>query len=172
MDSNTRKEIDPTTRQTAYGTYDDPGKVSPDDGRGAGERDRHSITGLIKELRDETTDLLRQEMALMRTEMSEKASKAGRNAASAGAGGAIALIGTTIIFQALAVGAAILLARWGLEINGWWVGPLIVGGIVALIGYILLQKGVSTLKHMSPAPEKTIDSLKEDKEWLKEKISR
>lgn len=172
MEPDTRRDLDATTRQSTYGAYDEPSKIGPDDGRPSGDRDRNSITGLIRELRDETADLLRQEMALMRAEMSEKASKAGRNAASAGAGGAIALIGTTIILQALAVGAAILLVRWGWETNGWWIGPLIVGGVVALVGYILLQKGVTTLKHMSPAPQKTIDSLKEDKEWIKEKTSR
>jgi hypothetical protein len=172
MEANTRRDVDATAPHAYSGVYSDTTKPSPDSGLPAGDRDRSSIGGLLKELRDETTTLMRQELALAKTEMSEKASKAGRNAASVASGGVVALIGGTIICQALAVAAALLLVWLGMEVHGWWVGPLIVGAIIAAIGYSMLQKGLSTLKDMSPAPEKTIDSLKENKEWLKDKTTR
>jgi hypothetical protein len=48
---------------------------------------------------------------------------------------------------------------------------LIVGFVVAAIGYTLVQKGISTLKQVDMAPRETIESLKEDKEWAKKQVS-
>jgi hypothetical protein len=140
-------------------------RVGPDD-RTAEARDR-SITSLLKELRDETTTLFRQEIALAKTEMSEKASKAGKQAASIGAGAAVLMAGALVLL----LGVAALL-YWALVAMGvshyvsGWLAPVIVGGVTALIGYGMVQKGVSTLKHMSVVPEKTVDSIKKDKQWL------
>lgn len=134
--------------------------------------DGRSITALIRELRDETMILLRQEVALAKTELSEKAARAGRNAAYLAVGGAVAYAG--VFFLLLAVTAAILL---GLEALGLglgvtlWLAPLIVGGVVALIGYGLVQKGISTLRHETAVPEKTKDSMQENKRWLQDKMS-
>jgi hypothetical protein len=43
---------------------------------------------------------------------------------------------------------------------------LIVGGGAALAGYLLITGGIKVLKQVSPVPEKTVESLKEDKQWL------
>jgi hypothetical protein len=51
-----------------------------------------------------------------------------------------------------------------------WLAPLIVGGIVALLGYSFVQKGLTALKHETLVPERTKESLQQDKEWLKEKV--
>ena len=134
--------------------------------------DNRSITGLLRELRDETTILLRQEVALAKTEISEKAARAGRNAAYLTAGGAVAYAG--VLFLLLAATAAILVGLEAMGLNReitLWLAPLIVGGIVALIGYGLVQKGISTLKHESLVPEKTTDSIQENKQWLQGKMS-
>ena len=52
-----------------------------------------------------------------------------------------------------------------------WLAPLVVGGILAAVGYSLIQKALATLKQESITPQKTTQSLQENKEWLKEKIS-
>lgn len=154
---------DPVVAPGEAGVYRE--RVGPDDRTGEA-RDR-SITSLLKELRDETTTLFRQEIALAKTEMSEKASKAGKNAASIGAGAAVMMAGALVLL--LGVAALLYWAFVALDMSHYvagWLAPLIVGGVTALIGYGMMQKGVSTLKRMSPVPEKTVDSIKEDKQWL------
>ena len=47
----------------------------------------NSIVGLLQTLRDETTTLLRQEVALAKAEVSENISKTGKHAAALAAGG-------------------------------------------------------------------------------------
>ena len=134
-------------------------------------RDDRSIGDLIKELRDETTALMRQELALAKTEMSEKAAKAGRNAAYATAGAVMIYLGVLFGLVAATVGLALLLVEWDMEWHAWWVAPLIVGIVVGLIGCAVAAKGVRSLKRQSLVPEKTVQSLQEDKQWLQEKVS-
>lgn len=172
MDSNKAYERDRLDARSPGDPVVAPGEAAiyrdrtgPDDRVGEA-RDR-SITSLLKELRDETTTLFRQEIALAKTEMSEKASKAGKNAASIGTGAAVLMAGMLVVLLGLSA-----LLYWGLVAMGvshyvaGWLAPLIVGGVTALIGYGLIQKGVSTLKRISPVPEKTVESIKEDKQWL------
>jgi len=138
------------------------------EGTGAGD----SIAELLKELRDESVTLMRQELALARTEIGEKASKAARNTAYTGVGAVLLYAGAFFILSAVAVGLALLLNRWGMAPHGWWLGPLIVGGIVAAIGGSLTSKGIATLKEQSLVPEKTVETLKEDKQWLANKVTK
>lgn len=130
-----------------------------------------SIGDLIKELRDETTTLVRQEFALARTEMSEKASKVGRNAAYTGIGALMLYLGLFFGLVALSVGLALLL-RDVAGVHAWWLGPLIVGAVVGIAGAVMTSKGVATLKQQSLTPDKTVQSLKEDKQWLQDKVTQ
>ena len=135
-------------------------------------REKGSFTELLRELRDESSLLLRQEVALAKTEMSEKASKLGRNAAYIGAGALVGLLGLAFILTGVSYLLSVLLARSGVsEGTAYWVGPMIVGLITAIVGYILVQKGISTLKRESMVPEKTVATLKEDKQWLQNKVA-
>ena len=136
-------------------------------------RTEHSLGGLIRELRDETTTLLRQEVALAKTEMSEKASKFGRNAAYLAVGGLVAYAGLMFILLTLMRLTSLGLLSAGLSAaTTAWLAPAIIGVVVAIIGYALVQKAINTFSRESLAPEKTIQSLKEDKQWTQEKLSR
>ncbi|RYD84289.1 MAG: phage holin family protein [Verrucomicrobiaceae bacterium] len=52
-----------------------------------------------------------------------------------------------------------------------FLGFLIVGLVVGAIGGALLAKGIKTLKNKSIAPEKTIETLKEDKAWAQRRFA-
>lgn len=136
-------------------------------------RDDRSIAGLIRDLREETTNLLKKEVELAKTEMSEKASKMGRNVAYLAVGGLVAYAGAMFVLLGISV-----LVSWGLQRaglspeNARWLGPLMVGLIVGIIGFALVQKARRTLANESLKPEKTIQSLQEDKEWTQQKIQK
>jgi xanthine/uracil permease len=135
------------------------------------EHDGRSATDLFKELRDEVTRLVRQEVALAKTEMSEKTSRWTRNGAYLAAGAAIAFAGFTVLLLAAAAGLYVGLVAAGLShATAGWLAPLIVGVIVAAIGYGLIQKAISTFKHESAVPERTVQSLADNKQWVKEKV--
>jgi fatty acid desaturase len=106
--------------------------------------------------------LLREEIRLAQVEMTHKAKKAGSAAAMLAAGGFIAYAGFLFLLLAL---------TFGLSYFMWdWLAALIVGGLVAVIGGFMVASNLDKLKQINPAPQQTIESLQEDKEWLKEQM--
>lgn len=127
-------------------------------------RDDRPLGELFAELARETATLARQEVQLAKTEMTQKASQVGRDLGFLAVGGAVAYAG----FLAIMAAGIIVLAANGLS---WWLAALLVGLVVAGLGYVLVQKGLTALKHQDLAPRETIESLKEDTAWAKEQIT-
>lgn len=124
-------------------------------------KEERSIGELFSELTRETSELVRQEMTLAKSELTQKASKAGKDIGSLAIGGAVAYAGLLAIIAAVIIG----LASVGVS---WWLSALLVGLVVAGVGFFLVQRGLSALKEIDLAPQKTIETLKEETEWVKE----
>ncbi|MDB5081144.1 MAG: hypothetical protein JWP00_3068 [Chloroflexi bacterium] len=120
-----------------------------------------SLGDLFADLSREIITLVRQEITLARTELGQTASKVGRDIGFLAVGGLVIYAGFLAILAAL----VIILGTIGLP---WWLSALIVGLIVAGVGYFLVRRGLDNLKKENFAPQKTIESLKEDVEWAKE----
>lgn len=114
---------------------------------------------LFGELAQDTRSLVQLELELAKTELSQKAAAAGKDAGFIAAGGFVAYAG----FLAIVAALGYLLGNF----IPTWLAFLIVGVLVALGGYMLMRKGLDGLKHITPAPEQTIATLKEGGEWLK-----
>ena len=127
-------------------------------------RDDRSLGELFSELSQETTTLIRQEVNLAKTEMSQKASRVGKDVGFLAAGGAVAYAG----LLAIIAGVIALLAL----VIPLWLSALLVGLVVAAIGYFLVRKGLDALKQEGLAPRQTIETLKEHKEWAKDHTDR
>ena len=133
-------------------------------------REERSIGQLLKDLRDDTTTLLRQEVELAKTEMTEKASRAGRNVGAVAVGGAVAFLGAIALLGFVVAALTSLFSQFMSPGVAVWLAPLIVGAVLALVGYSMIKKALETLKRESVTPTKTTQSLQENKEWLKAKI--
>jgi hypothetical protein len=134
-------------------------------------REERSIADLLRELRDESVMLFRQEITLAKTEMSEKVSRVSRNAAYIAMGGGIVGAGALFVLLAVTAGLYLIMIAAGASPGlSLWLSPLIVGVVVALVGYIFIKKGQHTIKNEPVTPEKTVQSLKEDKEWTESKL--
>ena len=134
------------------------------------ERDERSLGQILKDLSNETSTLLRQEVELAKTEMSEKASRMGTNLGSLAVGGAVLFLGALALLTAVISGLTSLLDQF-MDLNvAVWLAPLLVGIALAVIGYGLVKKALDTLKRESLTPRKTTESLQENKEWLKSKV--
>jgi xanthine/uracil permease len=133
-------------------------------------REERSLGQILKDLRDETSMLVRQEVDLAKTEIGEKVSMLGTNMASVAAGGAVALAGALALVAAVSLLLYVILSKVMSPNVAMWLAPLIVGAVLAAVGYSLVQKALATLKHEGIAPTRTTQSLKENKEWLTAKI--
>lgn len=134
-----------------------------------GATDPRSLADLVKELRDESVALVREEVALVKTEMSEKASTVGRSTGLLIAGGAIAHLGLIFLLLAASYGLYVAIGLAGLPVHALWIAPLIVGVVVGGVGLAMFSSAKRTLTNISPMPERTKTSLKEDKQWLQAK---
>ncbi|MGI6208010.1 MAG: phage holin family protein [Anaerolineae bacterium] len=136
---------------------------TPDGRESVRPKDERSIGELFTELLDETRTLLRHELRLARAETTQSLSNMARGAAQMGVGGVVAHAG----FLAL-VAAAILLAA---EVLPAWLSALLVGLVLIVVGYLILRGGQAQLQRESVVPDKTIETLKEDREWLRDQTS-
>ena len=128
-------------------------------------RQDRSIGELFGQLSQDMTLLVRQEIQLARTEMSEKLSRFTTNLVSVLSGGFVAYLG------GLALVAALILAIRDLANISLALSALIVGAVLAIVGYVMLQKGVKELKRVDLAPRRTVETLKDDVQWAKEQRS-
>jgi hypothetical protein len=132
--------------------------------------DQRSLADLVRELRDESLTLVREEVALAKTEVGEKVSRAGRNTVMLVVGGAVAHLGLIFLLLALSEGLHAMFIAADLPFHGDWLAPLIVGLVVGVIGLGVLMKAKDSLAKTSVVPRKTMQTLKEDKQWIKEKV--
>jgi xanthine/uracil permease len=127
-------------------------------------RDERSLGDLFSDLSRETTTLVRKEVQLAKAELTQSATEAARGIGMLVAGGAVAYAG--LLFLLLAI-------VFGLIDAGWdpWVSALVVGLVVVAIGAVLVLRARESLKPANLAPQKTVETLKEDAEWAKEQIT-
>jgi uncharacterized integral membrane protein len=119
-----------------------------------------SFGELIGFVANESAHLVRDEVALARQELSEKL-KTVQSAASVVVTGAI-----IALIAAMALCAAVIIAL--AELVGPWQSALIVGLILGMAAGVIILFGVSRFKRIDFKPEKTIETLEENKEWLRE----
>ncbi len=131
-----------------------------------------SIVGLLQSLRDDTTRLFHQEVALAKAELKANASHIGRHAAEIAVGGFVAYAGVIVLLIGLGQLIGVGLVRAGLDPEiAEWLAPTAVGLAIAIIGWLMLARAKRALAHDTLVPHQTIDSLKTDKQWAQEKLT-
>jgi uncharacterized membrane protein len=136
-------------------------------------KEERSLGDLFSELSKETSTLLRQEVNLAQVELTQKATIVGKQVGSLVVGGAVGYAALLIILVAVVIGLTQLISMifgWTL-ITSAWIAALLVGLIVGGIAFSLVTSALATLKKTDLAPQQTIESLKEDAQWIKNQVS-
>jgi hypothetical protein len=118
-----------------------------------------SIGELIGNISDHLSQLFRQEVELAKAELKQEASKAGKAAGMLGGAG---FAGYMVI---VLLSFALVFALSNVMDPGW--AALIVAAIWAIIAAVLYANGRKKLKNVDPVPRRTVDTIKEDAQWLK-----
>jgi hypothetical protein len=122
-----------------------------------------SLGDLFGDLSEEFTELVRTQTDLAKTEIRNQTDRAKR---VAGAFGAAAVAGYMALIM-LSFAAA-----WGLtEILPEGVAFLVVGGVYAIGAGVLYLRGRARARELSLVPQDTVESLKEDVKWARQKMS-
>ena len=121
---------------------------------------QHSTGELVKQLSEQTTTLVRKEIELAKAELSAKGKVAGEGAGMFGGAAVIGLL-------ALGALTAVIIALLDKAMD-FWIAALIVAVVYGLIAAVLASTGRDRVKKgMPPAPEQTVETVKEDVQWAK-----
>ncbi len=134
----------------------------------ATERERESepsLATLLSGIVADAQELVRQEIALARQEIREEISTAKDAGIKLGIAGAVLAIGGLLLVLTLAQALA--------DLFNWptWAGYGLVGVVLAIVGYLLFSAAQKRLKEVHPVPERTVETLKENVEWLKDRTT-
>ena len=122
-------------------------------------RDR-SLGELLKQLSEQTTRLVHQELELAKAELQEKGKQAGQGAGMFGGAGAIGLAALGALTACFILALDIIMPAW--------LAALIVAVVYGIVAFVLVKQGQARIKKATPPlPEQTIETVKEDVEWAK-----
>jgi hypothetical protein len=118
-----------------------------------------SVGELIGNISDDLSRLFRQEVELAKAELRQEAVKAGKAAGMLGGAGFAGYLAVVLVSFAAVFGLANVM-------NAGW-AALIVAVIWAVVGGVLYLTGRQKLRTVDPMPRRTVDTIKEDAQWLK-----
>jgi uncharacterized membrane protein YqjE len=127
-----------------------------------GDLRERGVGELVKEFSGQVSTLVRQEVELAKVEMSDKAKKAGVGAGylAAGAVAALLTLGTLTAFLILVLALALPA----------WASALLVAVVWGAVAAVLALQGRQKLREVgTPVPEQTVETVKEDVQWLKDR---
>lgn len=132
----------------------------------ATEREREpSMTTLLSGIVGDVQELVRKEIVLARQEVREELITAKDAGIALAIAGAVLSIGALLLVLTLAQGLADLL-NWPI-----WAGYGVVGLTCAIIGAFLFSSARERIEQIQPIPEQTLETMKENVEWIKEKTT-
>ena len=121
---------------------------------------RESFGELLGELANNSAALVRDEIALAKQEMREKVTVLSSGAITIVIGGLLGLVALLTLAAAAVAGLA--------HVMDTALAALLVGVVLAAVGGSIAFIGIGRLKRTNLKPQQTIETLEEDKEWLKQ----
>ncbi|MEU4534119.1 phage holin family protein [Streptosporangium sp. NPDC023825] len=119
-----------------------------------------SLGELVGEIGADLSKLVRQELLLAKAEIREEAAKTGKAAGLLGGAGFAGYMVAVLVTLAVMFGLGNVMDL------GW--AALIVAVIWAAAGAALYVTGRARLRQVSPKPERTVETLKEDARWARD----
>ena len=115
---------------------------------------------LLKQLSEQTTRLVRQELELAKAELTQKGKQAGAGAGLFGAAGAIGFLALAALTTCFILALDAVMPAW--------LAALLVAVVYGVVAAVLALRGRAKVKQATPpVPEQTIETVKEDVEWAK-----
>jgi uncharacterized membrane protein YqjE len=123
------------------------------------EENKRSIADVLEDIVANVQQIIRSEVRLAKTEVAEEAVKAGRATSMLAGGGIAALFTVWLLLLTIFLALAIVIPMWS--------SALLLFIVMAALSATLIMIGKKRFKAINPKPEKTIESVKENVEWLK-----
>ncbi|HVU35910.1 MAG TPA: phage holin family protein [Opitutaceae bacterium] len=131
----------------------------------------HSLSSLIRNLRDETTTLMRQEIDLAKAELKDNTAHLASHAVQIAIGAFVGYAGAIVILVGIGLLVSSIFVRLGMQQDmAVWLALVIVGVVVALIGGGMAMRAKKAIAAEDIAPRQTGRTLRADKQWVENKL--
>ena len=127
------------------------------------QKDERSLGDLFSELAAETGTLVRQEVSLAQAELTAKATTVGKNVGFLAIGGAVGYAAVLAMLAGIIMGLSSFIPAW--------LAAVLVGLVVGAVAFYVISSALEELKKTNLKPEETVESIKEDAQWLKNQVS-
>lgn len=151
-DSQTRFDRTGSTDQYSSTPHAESVGPIPEPGR------QSSVPHLLRQLVDDVALLIRKELALATSEVTHSVDDAKQGAVSLASGGGVLYAGLLFLLLSATLGLA--------EVMPGWLAALIVGGVVAIIGLVMVQSGRKRMQASNFAPHRAAESVRRDKDMI------
>jgi len=121
-----------------------------------------TVSDLISGLVNDAQQLVHREIDLAKREVAIEVDKVKQGAIALSIGAGLAVIGALLLGQMLVY---LLQTLTGLSL---WISYLIVGALLAIGGGLFIRQAINRMKDFDLVPRETIESVKEDIQWIKE----
>jgi hypothetical protein len=125
-----------------------------------GDQRERPIGELLKQLSEETTTLVRQELDLAKAEVAQKGQQAGKGVGMFGGAGVMG-------FMALGALTAFFILLLDGALPNWAAALIVAVAYGAIAGVLALQGRNRVRQATPPIPEQTLETVKEDVQWAK-----
>lgn len=133
--------------------------------------ENESLPTLFSRLGDDVVQLFDTKVSLLKVELKEEANAYARGGIMIAAGGMVAAIGFALLNVALAFGIATLFSETNLSQPARYAIGFVTAGVLYLIvGGIIISSVKSKLAKQNLVPDRTVEELRKDKQWLKNEL--
>lgn len=133
--------------------------------------DTESLPSLVGRLGEDVMQLFDTKLSLLKVELKEEANAYTRGAVTIMVGGIVAAVGFALLNVAIAFGVSTLFAQTSLSQPARYaLGFVLTGVFYLLIGGIVVMATKSRLAKQGLVPNRTVEELRKDKQWLKNEL--
>ena len=133
--------------------------------------DNESLPTLFSRLGDDVMELFNSQLALFKVEIKEEASAYARGVTMIAVGAVIAVVGFALLNVAIAFAVSTLFAQANFsQPASYALGFVVTGAFYLIVGAILVMLMKSRLAKQELVPQRTVQELRKDKQWLKNEL--
>ena len=123
-----------------------------------------STAALLRQLAEQVSTLVRDEVELARAELRQKGRRAGAGAGALGFGGVLALYGGGVLVAAATLAIDLVLPAW--------LAALVVGAALLVVAGLAAAGRSQIRRATPPVPEEALGSAREDLDAARERMHR
>lgn len=133
--------------------------------------DAEGLPTLFSRLGDDVMQLFNSQLALFKVEIKEEASAYARSVTMIAIGAVIATVGFALLNVAIAFAVSTLFAQANFsQPASYALGFVVTGGFYVLVGAIVVMLMKNRLAKQDLVPQRTVQELRKDKQWLKNEL--